>query len=240
MNSITRAIVCLTLLLPACAFAETPEGFRELFNGENLDGWDGDPQFWSEKDGAITGQTTPDKVARHNTFLIWKEAGVGDFELRVTYKIVGGNSGVQYRSKDMGDYVVGGYQADIVAGDPDKYSGILYEEKGTRGIMANRGEVVKINPDGSKQITGSLGDARKLAEVVKKEDWNEYTIIAQGDKLIHKINGTTTMECTDADATKSAKEGILALQIHVGPPMTVQFKNIRIKESKAEPKKPAK
>jgi hypothetical protein len=225
--------VLLVALLGLMA-ADAPQGeFKELFNGKDLSGWDGDKQFWSVEDGAIVGRTTAEKPAKHNTFLTYREAGVGDFELHVSYKIDGGNSGIQYRSKDMGDYVIGGYQADIVAGDPDKYSGILYEEKG-RGILAERGQKVHINGDGSKQTVGSLGDAAELAKGIKKDDWNEYVIVAKGSHLVHKINGTTTIDVVDEDAGKAAREGHLALQIHVGPPMTVQFKDIRIKEFRRE------
>src|ERR1051325_8453468 len=131
-------------LLPALLFcalvsrifaAEAGGEFKSIFNGKDLTGWDGNPKFWSVKDGAITGQTTDDNKTAGNTFLIWKDGTVDDFELRLSYKIVGGNSGIQYRSKDLGEWVVGGYQGDFEAGDT--YSGILYEERG-RGILALR------------------------------------------------------------------------------------------------------
>src|SRR5580765_1217433 len=112
--------------------ADDDPSFKSLFNRKDLSGWDGNPKFWSVKDGAITGQTTDDNKTDGNTFLIWKDGTVDDFELRLSYKIVGGNSGIQYRSKDKGKWVVNGYQADFEAGDT--YSGILYEEGG-RGIL---------------------------------------------------------------------------------------------------------
>jgi len=133
---------------------------------------------------------------------------------------------VQYRSKDMGDHVVAGYQADIVAGEPDKYSGILYEEKG-RGILAERGEAVVITAN--EKAKEKFADSSDVAKAIKKNDWNEYTIIARGNHLVQEINGVKTVDVTDNDESKAAKEGILALQIHVGPPMTVQFKDIRLK-----------
>src|SRR5919201_593824 len=117
--------------------ADTEAGFRSLFNGKDLAGWDGNPKFWSVKDGAITGQTTAENPLKENTFLIWRNGTVDDFELRLSYRLVGGNSGVQYRSKDLGNWVVAGYQADMEAGK--KFTGILYEERG-RGILAERGQ----------------------------------------------------------------------------------------------------
>jgi hypothetical protein len=220
------------LLIGAGAGPEPDSGFKDLFNGKDLTGWDGDKDVWSVQDGAITGKTTADKPIKHNTFLIWKDEGgdgvVGDFELHVKFKITGGNSGIQYRSKDLGDHIVSGYQADIVDGNPDKYSGILYEEKG-RGILAERGQKVTIDEAGKKQIAGSLGDSAEIAKAVKKGDWNEYVITAKGNHITQSINGTPTIELTDNESAKSAREGILALQVHMGPAMIVQFKDIRLK-----------
>lgn len=122
---------------------------KNLFNGKDLTGWKG-LDFWSVKDGTITGQTTAEHPTKGNTFLVW-EGEVADFELTFQYKIVGGNSGVQYRSKlvDAKGFVIAGYQGDFEAGKT--YSGILYEEKG-RGILAKRGEkvVVKEGADAKK------------------------------------------------------------------------------------------
>lgn len=205
------------------------EGFKPIFDGKTLDGWDGNPKFWSVKDGTITGQTTKDNPTDGNTFLIWKGGKVGDFELRLSYKIVGGNSGIQYRSKDFGKWVVGGYQGDFEAGKT--YTGILYEER-MRGILAQRGEKVLIHEDGKREVTGSVGKSEEIQAGIKNEDWNEYTIIAKGHEFKHVINGKTTIEVTDNDAKKFVAEGILALQLHAGPPMMVQFKDLRIKELK--------
>ncbi|MEO6436047.1 MAG: DUF1080 domain-containing protein [Tepidisphaeraceae bacterium] len=204
---------------------------KELFNGKDLTGWEGDTKFWSVEDGLITGRTTADKPLKSNTFLIWKGGAPADFELRVSYIIIGGNSGVQYRSKDLGGHAVSGYQADIVGSEPDQYSGILYEEKG-RGIIALRGEKVVIDADGKKSVAGSVGTSDDILKAIKKGDWNEYVIIARGNKIVQKINGVTTVELTDEESAKAARDGVLALQIHTGPPMTVQFKDIRLKELK--------
>jgi hypothetical protein len=208
---------------------------KELFNGKDLSGWDGDAQVWSVQDGVITGHATKAQPLKHNTFLIWKDGSVKDFELHAMFKISGGNSGIQYRSKDLGDHVVSGYQADIVDSDPDNYTGILYEEKG-RGVLAIRGQKISIDEQGNKNVVGSLGDAAELAKAVKKGDWNDYVITARGNHLTQTINGKTTVDVVDNEASKAAREGILALQIHAGFDMTVQFKEIQLKELKAQEK----
>jgi type 1 glutamine amidotransferase len=210
--------------------ADDDAGFKSLFNGKDLTGWDGNPKFWSVKDGVITGQTTAENPTNGNTFLIWRLGSIDDFELRLSYRIVGGNSGIQYRSTDHGNWVVGGYQADFEAGKA--YSGILYEERG-RGILAQRGEQVTIGSDGQKKAT-RIGDTAELQANIKAEDWNDYVITARGNHLVHKINGRVTADVTDEQVEKRAAAGILALQLHAGPPMTVQFKNIRIKRTKLD------
>lgn len=222
------ALVAVAFTAPA-ARGQDSEGFRPLFDGKSLAGWEGNDKFWSVKDGAITGQTTPDNPTRGNTFLIYRGGDVKDFELRLKFKIVGGNSGIQYRSTDKGNHVVHGYQADIDS--KDRYIGILYDEGG-RGILAERGDKVTISADGKKMVTGKTGDSKEIADAVMKEDWNEYVVIAKGNHLVQKINGHTTVEVTDEDSSKAKASGILALQLHAGPPMTVQFKDIQIKELK--------
>lgn len=211
------------------AAGEDKEGVKTLFDGKTLEGWKGKQEFWSVKDGAITGQTTPENPTKGNTFLIWQGGDVKDFELKLKFKIVGGNSGIQYRSSNLGDFVVGGYQGDIEAGD--RYIGILYEEKG-RGILAERGNKVVIHPDGKKEVVGKTGDPKEIADSVKKEDWNEFEVIAKGNHLIQKINGHVTVDVTDNQSDKAKEAGILALQLHAGPPMTIQFKDIQLKELK--------
>jgi type 1 glutamine amidotransferase len=225
----------LILFLGAALLAAGPRrssadesGFKAIFNGQNLDGWDGNPKFWSVQDGTITGRTTADNPTKGNTFLIWRQGNVDDFELRASYKIVGGNSGIQYRSQEGDPWVVGGYQGDFEAGD--SFSGILYEERG-RGILVNRGQKVTVDAQGKKHET-QVADSKQLQAGIKKEDWNDYEIIAQGNHLIHKINGKITAELIDDQLDKRAMTGILALQLHAGQPMKVQFKNLRLKRTR--------
>jgi hypothetical protein len=210
-------------------------GFQSIFNGTDLTGWDGNPKLWSVKEGAITGQTTVDNPAKGNTFLIWTNGTVADFELRCSFRLVPGdargfaNSGIQYRSKvvDPSYWVVGGYQADMEAGPT--YTGILYEER-FRGIMANRGEKVVWDKDCKMQVVGSVGSAAEIEASVKKGGWNDYVIIAKGDHLQQFINGKQTVDVTDECEAKRAMSGIIALQLHAGAPMMAQFKNIRVKK----------
>ena len=235
--------LCLLLVGAVCfksigitSAAPVEEGFKLIFNGKSLKGWEGNPQLWSVKQGAIVGQTTLEHPAKGNTFLIWTNGTTADFELRALYRITPNNdkgfanSGFQYRSRilDSTNWVVGGYQADMEAGQ--SYSGILYEERMTRGIMAVRGEKVVWDKDCKKQVTGSLGKSGEIQAGIKKEDWNEYVIIAKGNHLQHFINGMPTVDVTDECEAKAAKSGVLALQLHAGQPMTVEFKNIRIKQ----------
>jgi type 1 glutamine amidotransferase len=232
MNKILRtfsflaftAFIAVSVLTVRAANAEG--GFQSLFNGKDLSGWDGNPKFWSVKDGAITGQTTAENPLKENTFLIWRKGTVDNFELRLSYRLVGGNSGVQYRSKDLGNWVVAGYQADMEAGK--KFTGILYEERG-RGILAERGQKTVIDATGKVTVVGSVGDSDQLQAAIKNEDWNDYVITAQGNHMVHRINGQVTADVTDEQVEKRVMTGILALQLHAGDPMTVQFKNIQLK-----------
>ncbi|GIW94357.1 MAG: hypothetical protein KatS3mg110_2398 [Pirellulaceae bacterium] len=202
---------------------------RSLFNGKDLSGWKGDTRYWSVQDGAITGKTTSEQPLRYNTFLVWEGGEVKNFELRLKYRIVNGNSGIQYRSEllDPERFIVGGYQADIDSSP--RYSGIVYEERG-RGILAERGQAVRINPDGSKDVIGTLGDRDALQAKIRNEDWNDYRIVAQGNHLRQYINGVLMSELIDEQQDKAAAAGILALQLHQGPPMVVQFKEIQLIE----------
>jgi hypothetical protein len=232
-----------TLLILSAVTALAHAEPKALFNGTDLTGWEGNMELWSVKDGCITGTTTADpadgkkSVLKHNTFLVYRGGSVKDFELTLQYKIIAGNSGIQYRSKELEKGaqgpVISGYQADFEAGA--KYSGILYEEK-ARGILALRGEKVTVT-DGEDTKKpklakdGSVGNSEEIQKSIKSEDWNTYKIVAKGGHLQHFINGVQTVDVQD-NSTAGAKEGLLALQIHVGPPMVVQFKDLLLTELK--------
>ncbi|HAP08679.1 MAG TPA: hypothetical protein DCR20_12695 [Planctomycetaceae bacterium] len=225
------------MLLTSAAQADE---WQSLFDGKTLDGWDGDPRIWSVQDGAITGRTTEEIKLDKNTFIIWRGGQLDNFELELEYRIVNGNSGIQYRSFELpdGKWRIGGYQADFEAGQT--YSGILYGEA-FRGILAQRGQSTELTRTDGKfevKVTGSVGESAAIQAAIKKEDWNKYRVVANGFNFQHFINGLKTVDVTDNDQQDRRAVGLLALQAHVGPPMTVQFRSIRLKKLPA-PKKVA-
>jgi hypothetical protein len=232
MKSILRVSAsCLALAISAASWSHcvAEEGVVKLFNGQDLDGWKGNTEYWSVAEGAITGRTTAENPLAFNTFLVWQGGQPANFELRLKYRIVGGNSGVQYRSKvlDEEKFIVGGYQADIDSSP--RYSGICYEER-ARGILAERGQVARINADGAIDVIATLGDRDELQKRINQDEWNDYLIIAQGNHLQHIINGVTMSEVIDEQKDNAAVDGVIALQLHQGDPMVVQFKDIELRE----------
>jgi len=204
--------------------ADSEAGFVSMFNGKDLTGWDGKPGWWYVEDGAITSQSTPEKPCTKCNYLIWRGGKPGDFELRLSYKIIGGNSGVQFRSRELPDWDTSGYQADLEAGD--QWTGCLFEH--TRGGVAMRGQRVVIDENGKREVI-KIGDPAALLTHVKKNDWNEYRIIARGPEITLQINGVVMAQATDRQKGLAAKDGVIALQMHPGPPMKIQFRNLRIK-----------
>lgn len=217
----------LTFSLSSLARADEAQAL-DIFDGKSLDGWDGDPRFWKVEDGCITGQTTAEVPTESNTFLKWTRGEVDDFEFTCEYKLIGGNSGIQVRSFPLEGkkWGVGGYQADFEAGD--RYSGIIYGEA-FRGILADRGQRTVIGDDHKPVVKEQFGDAAGLQKVVKKEDWNTYRVVAKGWTIENYINGTLTASVTDEDKEMRRRGGLLALQLHAGPPMKVQFRNLKLK-----------
>jgi len=220
-------------ILRMVAAGAAEEDFATIFNGKDLKGWDGDPRLWSVRDGAIRGETTKENPAKGNTFLIWRDGTLGDFELRLTFRIIAvGNSGVQIRSRDRGNWVVSGYQVEVAP--LRSQMGLFYDERGQRKGLATAGQKVVIDAKGEKNV-GSLGDPKEIQNNYKENDWNDLVVIGRGKTLIQKINGVVFSELTDEQDGVSTTTGILALQIHAGPPMVVEFKDIRLKEMKAAP-----
>ncbi|MBI5766504.1 MAG: DUF1080 domain-containing protein [Verrucomicrobia bacterium] len=240
-------LALLSLATAAAAFA-ADAGFKPLFNGKDLSGWKG-LDFWSVKNGTIVGQTTAEKPTKGNTFLVYQDAQPANFELKVQFRLTGqnekkwGNSGVQYRSKvvDAAAFVVAGYQADI---DSDgRYAGMLYEEKG-RGILMGPGEKIKIGATTQVEDTKKKGGKRSSTAVEKLPgatppaeilaayklgEWNELRVVAKGNHVQHFLNGKLSADVTDNDPERAPKSGVIALQLHQGPPMTIEFKDVRLK-----------
>lgn len=210
------------------------DDFMAIFEGESFDGWEGDMRYWSIEDGTIVGQFTKDKPLAANTFLIWRggvgnpSGGViGDFELKFKYRISeGGNSGVQYRSQEEDNFGMKGYQADIHHGP--RWTGICYDERG-RKVLADRGQSVVVETGQQPKVIEQFGDRDELMQSIDLKGWNEYHIIANGNHLIHKINGVRMAEVLDNDEAEREMQGQLGLQIHRGTPVKVEFNDIRLK-----------
>lgn len=227
-----------SLWLPVTGQAQEPEtGFQRLFNGLDLTGWEGDERFWRVEEGILIGQTTLDNPTEKNTFLIYQQQEFSDFELRFSFRVDGGNSGVQYRSELISKWVVKGLQADFedqIHDGKDTFSGMFFEENG-RMFMGQRGDVVIVrnnaeNPKKPKiEKIASVGDRMELGKVIRRDDWNDYTVIARGNVYIHIINGQIMSVGIDEDLPNFRGHGILAWQLHAGPPLKIQMKNVRIR-----------
>ena len=219
------------LILLACfvSFCSAEEDFVDLFDGKSLEGWDGDPVYWSVKDGAIVGEVTAETLLDRNSFLIWRGGKVGDFELVVEYRVSAkGNSGINYRSVETPEvkWSLTGYQADVDGGD--KWTGQNYEERG-RTFLSYRGLAVVMKPGAKPEIVREIGDRAELQKSVKKEDWNTYRIVAEGNVMRHYVNGVLMSEVEDLDPEKRVTEGLLGVQVHVGPPMKIEYRKIALK-----------
>jgi hypothetical protein len=222
--------------------------FVSIFNGTSLDGWEGDTTYWRAENGSLIGEVTPKTLLKTNTFIVWKGGTPGDFELKLEFKIAeAGNSGINYRSEALTDipHALRGYQADIDG--RINYTGQNYEERG-RTTLAYRGEEATIhtqdNPSdpeslranvvknawSKRDVTGSLGSSDSLKTLIKSGDWNTCHIIARGNRLEHYINDVLMSVVTDEDSVNRKMSGLLGVQVHVGPPMTVEYRNILLKE----------
>jgi len=209
MFALCMASAVAALLATGFAGEKEDEGFKPLFNGKDLTGWDGDPRLWRVEDGEIVGHTSADIELKHNTFLATEDA-FEDFVFRAKVKLINHNSGIQFRSSRHDDYVVRGYQADMAE---QTYFGMLYEEGG-RGIM----EYFKALPEEEKKANH---------DAAKQGEWNQYEITCVGDHVKIVLNGRTTCDIVDPDG---AKKGVFAFQLHVGPPMEVRFKDVEVKK----------
>ncbi|MBP6783303.1 MAG: DUF1080 domain-containing protein [Verrucomicrobiales bacterium] len=222
-------LLALALLTVTLRLSAAEEGFVDLFNGKDLTGWDGNPELWSIEDGAITGKTKGPGQLTYNQFLIWRGDArrggvVKNFELHVKIKQTGNNTGIQYRSKELpevGKWSIGGYQCDVHP--TTENNAMLYHERG-RGIVAKNGQSVVVDPAGAKWL---VKEHDPIA--VDVAEWNDYTVIAKGNHLVHLLNGKVTAEIHDYDEAGRSLEGLLAFQVHGGPAMTVQIKDVRLK-----------
>ena len=223
--------LALAALAAAAALSGAPPAgkFVPIFDGVSLKGWEGNPKLWTVEDGAIVGRTNEDDPIPANSFLVWRQGVVDNFELKFEYRIDGGNSGVQYRGfekpREWGPHILGGLQADFEAGE--RHTGGLYGER-SRKILARRGQKVRVGAGGKPEVVGSVGDPARLQSHVRLDGWNAFHVIARGNHYIHKINGHVMVDVIDDDPN-APTSGLLGLQVHRGPPMAVRFRNIELK-----------
>jgi len=232
------------LLFPAALLAQTPAqtpvpapetGFVPIFDGKTLNGWDGDPQYWRVENGCLVGEITPENLIKRNTFIIWRGGTPHDFELKVEYRISDrGNSGINYRSIQLTDakWSLAGYQADIDGPEKNKpplrHTGQNYEERG-RTFLARRGELVRVDESGKPALVASLGDSEAMKAFIKDDGWNEYHLIIRGNILTHILNGHVMAIVIDDDPKNRRFDGLIGVQVHVGAPMKVEYRNFRLK-----------
>jgi len=228
--------VCFTAL---SAFAQNrpmpmvtndESGFVQIFDGKSLAGWEGDPQYWRVENGALVGEVTATNLLKVNSFIVWRGGTASDFELKAEFRVsAGGNSGINYRSvmaTNYGPWAMRGYQADIDG--KNQYTGQNYEEKG-RTFLAMRGQVTRIEDGKPPEVISSLGSTQDLLSVIKNEDWNEYHLIARGNVLTHILNGRVMSVVIDDDAKGRTMDGMIGVQVHVGGPMKIEYRNFRLK-----------
>ena len=224
------------------------KGFVSIFDGKTLNNWEGDPTYWRVENGNLVGEITPQTLLKTNSFIVWKGGEPADFELKGEFNITEkGNSGINYRSEKLSNvpYALKGYQADIDGFN--SYTGQNYEERG-RTTLAYRGQITSINPQLSSmnpddirakvknnawsdlKVTGSLGNSDSLKTKIKSQNWNSFHLIIKGNHLQHFINDILMSDVTDNDLINGKSKGILGVQVHVGPPMKVQYRNLRLKQ----------
>ena len=240
-NIVTGLLFAAALFISSNAYSQlnfpidsnNETGFVSIFDGKSLDNWLGDTVYWSVKNGIMTGVVTQETLLKENSFIVWQGGTPRDFELKLQYRVSDkGNSGVNYRSRYVetglfNKYALSGYQCDIDG--EGCCAGMNYEER-ARTFLAKRGETVLMRTNEKPQIIGWIDSAENLwDESVKKNDWNEVHIIARDNVLIHIINGRVMSVVVDDDTEKRAHNGYIGVQVHVGPPMTIEYKDIRIK-----------
>jgi len=208
-------------------------GFESIFDGTSMKNWDGDPAFWRAANGALTGESSSENPVKQNTFLIWRGGAPKDFELKLEYRLSATNSGIQIRSlqlpagPDIGKWVMKGYQADIDA--ENQYTGQIYEERG-RGFLAMRGQATLVPNGGPPRIIGHLQQTPdELKALIKNADWNQIHLLAHGSTITQILNGAVMSMVVDEDLKNRQLGGLIGFQMHVGPPMKVEFRNIWLK-----------
>jgi len=237
-----------TTAKPLDSSRDEPSDFVQIFDGKTLEGWYGDKTYWRADNGNLVGEVTPTTLLKSNTFIVWEGGEPSDFELKLEFRIAeDGNSGINYRSEtiDSIPYALRGYQADIDG--KIRYTGQNYEER-KRTTLAYRGEKVIISSQAnpkkpgslranvqnncwqSREVVSRLGESDSLKTKINFEDWNEAHLIVDGNRMRHYINGILMSDVRDEDTDNRKMSGKLGMQVHVGPPMKVEYRNIFLKE----------
>lgn len=250
-------VMLTVLILAGCSSQDNrpdpgENGFISIFDGKTLDGWDGDSTYWRVEQGNLVGEVTPSTIPDRNSFIIWQGDMPSDFELKVEFRVSPeGNSGINYRSEPVEGipYALRGYQADLDGAN--RYTGSNYEER-RRTTLASQGErtVLPPIPDAENLqehishnrwtgvvVKDTLGDPDSLDAVINDGGWNQYRIVARGNNLRHYVNGVLMSEVTDNDTVNRRFDGVLGVQVHVGPPMKIEYRNFQLKDltGEAEP-----
>jgi hypothetical protein len=219
------------------------EGWTQIFDGKTLSGWDGSPEVWHVEDGSLVGESSPEHPSG-TTNIIWRGGEPANFELKAEMKLegTGANGGIQYRSltvpltpmqekqslaQKYAKWNMRGYQADFDYGN--KYTGQLYEQSSPRGIVAWRGQMVETDHDKPHRLLATLGSSDELKSYIKIGDWNQYEVIADGNTLIHIINGHVMAVLVDNDPTFSQSKGLIAFEIEGGGVLKISHRNVWLK-----------
>jgi len=226
----TASCLLFVLFLSSGLWAEEASRSIALFNGRDLTGWEGAEGWWKVEDGAITSESTPDKPCRKANYLVWTGGQPGDFQLDCDFRISDlGNSGIHIRSERRPNHDMFGYQVDMT-GD-GKLIGYIYHHQ--RGLVAERGQQVLISPlgerlatRGGKRNTEPYPTAEELLTHYKPGEWNHYRILCRGTSIAVTLNGVSMCLIEDNDPKTAVTKGFIGLQMHPGPPMKIQFKNI--------------
>lgn len=235
----TAVTVCILSAPLGAQTAPVPAGFTSIFDGKTLNGWKGDPNFFRVKDGTLEGGS--DKPITNNTFLVLNKP-YPNFELRFKYRWVTdvGNSGIQFRSFliDPDHYYMVGMQANVTpVGKALERFAMLYEEIGERQemvLLGQRATITRQQAAGGGQgrivrtVHEMVNSREEIAKSIKPNDWNEDVLIVYGNRSVHAVNGFLAYDATDNDPMGS-KTGYIGIQVHKGPPMTVQFKDVVIR-----------
>jgi len=220
----STVLLAMGLTVSAGEGVKPPEGFVAIFNGKDLKDWDGSAKMWKVEDGCLTG--VADGKLDYNRFIVWRGGKLKNFELRVKVKVTpGGNSGINYRSverPDLGENVVTGYQCDVVANRAD-FHGMLYEERGRR-ILGHSGEKVIIDKAGQPWVIEEMP-----LKQFKAGEWQDFRVLVEGNHHRHWINGQLMVDVIDLDEKGRRLEGVLGVQVHVGPAMKIQYKYFFLK-----------